>query len=138
MQFTDGWMAGKLGSTELAAMTPAGLLVSLLSVFGIEALTGVTAQVSQSIGKGKPAMAAMATWKGIYCGALFGWLCLILYPAAYDAVNLLVRNQSHELLTLETTYFRISLIGLAPLMAATAVGNPRGLCRAAERGDRAL
>ncbi len=123
MQFTDAWMAGKLGSTELAAMTPAGLLVSLLSIFGIEALTGVTAQVSQAVGKGKPTLAARAAWQGVYCGALYGWLCLILHPAAYDTFNLLIRNQSHELLTLETLYFRISLLGLAPLMAATALGN---------------
>ena len=123
MQFTDAWMAGRLGSTELAAMTPAGLLVSLLSIFGIEALTGVTAAVSQAVGKGKPAVAAMATWQGVYCGAIFGLLCLILYPSAYQAFNLLIRNQSHELLTLETQYFRISLLGLAPLMVATALGN---------------
>ena len=123
MQFTDAWMAGKLGSTELAAMTPAGLLVSLLSIFGIEALTGVTAAVSQAIGKEKPTVAAMATWQGIYCGALFGMLCLVFYPAAYQVFDVLIRNQSHELLTLETQYFQISLLGLAPLMVATALGN---------------
>ncbi len=123
MQFTDAWIAGKLGITELAAITPAAVLVTLLSIFGIEGLTSVTAQVSQSIGKDRPWASGRVTWQGIYCGALFGWLCLIYYPTAETVFRTIFKNQSETLVQLETQYFQISLFGLMPLMISTAIGN---------------
>ena len=123
MQFTDAWIAGRLGGTALAAIGPAAVLASILSVCGLEALTSVTAQVSQSIGKGRPALAGLVTWQGIYCGALFGWACLIYYPTAGVIFPFLFRDQSPALVAFEVEYFQVSLLGLAPLMIATAIGN---------------
>jgi multidrug resistance protein, MATE family len=123
MQFTDAWIAGRLGTTEQAAILPASVLISLLAIFGMEALTMVTAQVSQSVGKGRPAAAGIVTWQGIYAGALFGWLCLIYYPTGATLFRTVFGGQSERLIALETQYFQVSLMGLAPLMISTALGN---------------
>ena len=59
MQFTDAWIAGRLGGTALAAIGPAAVLASILSVCGLEALTSVTAQVSSRLGKEDPLWRAL-------------------------------------------------------------------------------
>jgi multidrug resistance protein, MATE family len=129
MQFTDAWIAGKIGSTELAAIMPASVMISLLSVFGMEALSSVTLHVSQTLGKKREASCGPLAWQGIYCGILFGWLCLIYYPTASIIFSSLFASQSGDpvqfqtLVELETQYFQVSLLGLAPIMACTALGN---------------
>jgi len=123
MQFTDVWIAGRLGGTELAAISPPAVLITLMSIFGIELLTGVTTHVSQSEGKGRSRACGMIAWQGIFCAAGMGLICLIYYPTAEIVMSTLFKNQSPELLELETQYFQISLIGLAPLLVSTAIGN---------------
>ena len=123
MQFTDAWIAGRLGSTELAAITPAAVLISLLSIFGLEALTGITTHGSQADGKGHGTACGAIAWQGIYCGAAFGLLCLIYWPAAATAFRTLVQTHSENLIALEVSYFQISLLGMAPLMISAAIGN---------------
>ena len=123
MQFTDAWIAGRLGSTELAAITPAVVLISLLSIFGIEALTGITTHVSQADGRGNGKACGAIGWQGLYCGAAFGLLCLIYWPAAETAFRTLVQTHSETLIALEVSYFQISLLGMAPLMISVALGN---------------
>lgn len=123
MQVTDAWFAGQLGVTELAALTPAVALMSLLSIFGAEAATVITTHVSQSLGKNRPAACGRITWQGIYCGAFFGWLCLIYYPTAGVVFRTVFPSHSPALIAMETSYFQISLLGLAPLMVSTVIGN---------------
>ena len=57
MQLVDAWLAGKMGSVHLAAITPAGLLVAAWAVLGSEMLSSVTTLGSQSIGQGHPGAA---------------------------------------------------------------------------------
>jgi putative MATE family efflux protein len=129
MQFTDAWIAGKLGSAALAAIMPASAMISLLSIFGIEALTTVSTQVSQHVGKGRRKACGGVTWQGIYCGLCFGWACLIYFPTAELIFRTLFGNQAstsaqlNALVKLEVDYFQVSLLSLAPLMVNTAVGN---------------
>lgn len=123
MQFTDAWIAGQLGSTELAAIATATVLSGVLMVLGMEALTSLTAQVAQTLGKGRAAFAGAITWQGIYCGILFGWLCLVYYPTSGVLFRTLFQNQSDQLVRLEMDFFEISLLGIGPLMVSTAIGN---------------
>ncbi len=123
MQFTDVWIAGRLGGKELAAISPPAVLITLMSIFGIELLTGVTTHVSQSEGKGRSRACGMIAWQGIFCAVAIGLICLIYFPTAEIVLRTLFRNQSEELLALEIQYFQISLLGLAPLLVSTAIGN---------------
>ena len=123
MQLTDAWIAGSLSSSALAAITPASLLITLLSIFGIEALTGVTTHVAQSSGRKRFSACGLYAWQGIICGLLYGLICLMYYPAGEWIFRMLLPAHSVELRALEAEYFQISLLGLVPQMITVAAGN---------------
>lgn len=122
MQVTDALMVGQIGSEELAAVTPAGLIVSLLTVFGNETLTSVNSFASAAQGMKRPAEAGVYCWQGIYFCFVFGLMCLAYYPTAGFVFKLLLPSISDTVLNLEVTYFQTCLFSVLPTVLSSTLG----------------
>lgn len=123
MQLVDAWFAGMMGSTALAAITPAGLLIAAWAVLGSEMLSGVTTLASHSVGQNRPRAAGIYTWQGIYIGICFSGLCLLTMPASHFIFSRTFPTHAPEMLALETTYYQVALLGLLPQLLSSALGN---------------
>ena len=123
MQLVDAWLAGKMGSVHLAAITPAGLLVAAWAVLGSEMLSSVTTLGSQSIGQGRPGAAGLYTWQGICIGVGFSFLCLMTVPTASSAFNFIFASHTPQMIGLETVYYQVAMLGLLPQLVSCALGN---------------
>ncbi|MEM7147094.1 MAG: MATE family efflux transporter [Verrucomicrobiota bacterium] len=121
-QFFDAWMVGALGDEALAAVVPAGLMVFVPATFGIGYLAGVTTFVGQCFGRGAEGECRGYAWLGIGLGFVFGVIAAIaLWPTAVP----LFRLFGHEIAVFEyeVSYFRISLLAIAPQLVAIAITN---------------
>lgn len=123
MQLVDAWLAGRMGSVPLAAITPAGLLVAAWAVLGTEILSSVTTLASQSIGQGHPRAAGLYTWQGIFIGIGFSFIFLLTVPTASTVFSQLFSSHTAEMLRLETIYYQIAMLALLPQLVSSALGN---------------
>ncbi len=123
MQVVDAWLAGRMGSVHLAAITPAGLLVAAWTVLGSEMLSSVNTLASQSIGQGRPGAAGLYTWQGIFIGIGFSCLCFLTIPTASTVFNYLFSSHTPEMIGLETLYYQIAMLALLPQLVSSAMGN---------------
>ena len=122
MQLTDAYMVGTLGPEPLAALTPPGLLLFVLHSAGYGLLSATTAMVAQAFGGGRPRDCGMYGWQGLYVALAAGAASLLLWPVAARVLSVFP-HEGASLLSQETTYLRIGLIGVAPAMAAMALAN---------------
>ncbi|MHC4623056.1 MAG: MATE family efflux transporter [Planctomycetota bacterium] len=108
MQFVDTRMVAELGTNELAAILPAGLLSFIPGSFGLGVIRTVNTFVSQSLGRGDKAACSNYCWQVIYMGLMYSLVCVgILWPNApwiFRGVG-----QPDEIIGLEVTYLRIIL-----------------------------
>jgi MATE family multidrug resistance protein len=108
MQFVDTRMVAELGTNELAAILPAGLLSFIPASFGLGVIRIVNTFVSQSLGRGDTGACSNYCWQVIYMGLVYSLVCMgILWPSApwiFRAVA-----QPEEIIALEVTYLRIIL-----------------------------
>lgn len=108
MQFVDTRMVAELGTNELAAILPAGLLSFIPGSFGLGVIRTVNTFVSQSLGRGDKKACSNYCWQIIYMGLAYSVVCVaILWPAApwiFKAIG-----QPTEIIHLEVTYLRIIL-----------------------------
>ncbi|MHC4332350.1 MAG: MATE family efflux transporter [Planctomycetota bacterium] len=108
MQFVDTRMVASLGTSELAALMPAGLLSFIPGSFGLGVIRIVNTFVSQSLGRGDKAACSNYCWQVILMGFVYSLVCAgILWPSApwiFRAVG-----QPEEIIGLEVTYLRIML-----------------------------
>jgi MATE family multidrug resistance protein len=108
MQFVDTRMVAALGTSELAAILPAGLLSFIPGSFGLGVIRIVNTFVSQSLGRGDKEACSNYCWQVIFMGFMYSLVCLgILWPSApwiFKAVG-----QPEEIIGLEVIYLRIML-----------------------------
>lgn len=123
MQLVDAWLAGMMGNTALAAITPAGLLIAAWAVLGGEMLSSVTTLAAQSVGQNRPRAAGLYTWQGIYIAIGFSAVCLLTLPAAPFIFRKTFPAHDGEMLYLETLYYQVALLGLMPQLLSAALGN---------------
>jgi MATE family multidrug resistance protein len=121
MLVTDAMMVGRLGPEELAAVTPAGLIIGLLLVFGSETLTAVNTFASTAMGAKRPWEAGRHAWQGIYAAVLFGILVLAYAPTAEVVMRTLLPSVGERVLALEVTYFQICLLSVLPTMLVSGL-----------------
>ncbi len=120
MQLTDGVIVGRLGVQELAALTPAGIMVFLFATFGYALFSLVTTFAAQAVGKGKPAEAARYAWQAIYLSLALGALTVAVFYPLGDLI-FAAFSKDPALRALEATYFKIGLLGIIPEFVATAL-----------------
>ncbi len=122
IQVTDTWMVGRLGSRELAALTPASMAIFVIVSFGYAFLTVVTTHVAQSMGAGKSRSCGHFAWLGVYSAFAIGVLSILLWPIG-GLFELFAGSQPGSLGNLEARYFKICLLAMPSVLVTNAVAN---------------
>ena len=121
MQTADTLMVAPLGTEALAAITPAGLAVMVISVFGTGVLTAVSTQIGNANGRGDSERCAALGWQGIWCAITLGLFALAFIPTASELFRAF--GHSPEIRKLEESYFRISVVGILPQLIGIVIAN---------------
>ena len=122
MQATDAWVLGKIGSTELAAMTLPSMSIFVIVSFAYSFLGIVTALVGQNYGAGKLQLCGHYAWLGIIFAIFVGTLSIALWPIG-SIFEFISGNTPQSLGNLESRYFKISLLALPGVLATNAIAN---------------
>ena len=122
MHATDAWVVGKLGGTELAAITFPSISIFVIVSFAYSFLGIATAQIGQSYGAGETNKCGHYAWIGLISAFLIGILSICLWPAGV-IFELFAGNQIDSLGNLESRYFKISLLSLPGVLATNAIAN---------------
>ena len=123
MLLTDALMVGRLGTEELAAVAPAGLLISLWLIVGSETMTSVNTLAATAIGMKRPREAGQYLWQGIYLTLVFGLLALASAAAAPFIFGRLMPAQEPRVLGLEVDYYRVCLCSVLPLTITATLNH---------------
>ena len=121
MHFVDSWMVSRVGTTEIAAVAPAGAWVFILIAFLIGVLSCTSTFVGQSFGAGHYRDCARYAWQGVYISLVAGGLATLLWPAApalFAAVGHGAQVQEREVI-----YFQIRLFSISGLTMSVALGS---------------
>ncbi len=117
----DTVMIGRLGVTELAALTFASSLFHLPFVFGIGVLTAVSVFTSNRRGANDAAGARGSCRHGLMLGTALG---LVLFGISWLAsMHLGNLGQPPEVSGRTTDYFRILMASVVPALASIALKN---------------
>jgi MATE family multidrug resistance protein len=117
----DTVMIGRLGVTELAALTFATSLFHLPLVFGIGVLTAVSVFTSNRRGAGDAAGVRQSCRDGLVLGILLGTALFALSLPV--AANLHWFGQPAEVSGRTPAYLRIVMLSLVPALASIALKN---------------
>jgi MATE family multidrug resistance protein len=121
MGVVDTLMVGKLGVTELAALTFANSLFHVPFVFGIGLLSAVSVFSSNARGADDPAKARSSCLDGLWMSLSFG---LILFGVAWlVSMRLEWFRQPPEVVASMVVYFRILMASMVPALASIALKN---------------
>ena len=111
MGFIDFWMVKYLGTTALAAISPAVMLVFTVGCVWMGVTNGVQTFVSQADGRGEQKICGAYGWQGMYIAAVS---TLITWPLAatteqwYGALAAFAKHEP-EMARLEIEYTKIAL-----------------------------
>lgn len=121
MQFADAWMLGRLGSRELAAITPPGLLILVVVHFGAGFFSSVVTLVAHAFGRGDRGECDRYGWQGVFIALGAGLAAFVFWPVAPSIFALF--GHARELQVLEVAYFQVSLCSILPQFLSLAVMN---------------
>ena len=108
MQFIDRYMVSRLGTSELAAVLPAGFVAFVPGAFAMGSMKSLNTFVSQSLGRGQKKQCASYYWQIIYAGIVYSAVVFaIMWPAAPWIFK--ISGQPAEVRPLEVIYLRILL-----------------------------
>jgi MATE family multidrug resistance protein len=117
----DTVMIGRLGVTELAALTFASALFHIPFVFGLGVLTGVSVVSSNAYGAGDSSGARSSCRHGLKLALLAGGaLAALGWLASYHLGSL---GQPPEVAARAPVFFRILMVSLIPALASIALKN---------------
>jgi MATE family multidrug resistance protein len=117
----DTLMIGRLGVTELAALTFANSLFHVPFVFGIGVLTAVSVITSNSRGADDASGARGSCRHGAYLALLLG---LALFAASWIiSTRMDVFGQPSDVSARTTVYFRILMASMVPALVSIALKN---------------
>ena len=122
MQATDAWMIGKLGNRQLAAITPPSMAIFVIISFGYAFLGVVTALVGQNFGLGRHRDCGHYGWLGIYSAMGIGVISLMLWPCG-SIFEFLAGSDRGSLGNLQSRYFKVSLLSVAPVLVTNAIAS---------------
>jgi len=121
MSFIDTWMVSLLGTTEIAAAMPAGIIAYTLTALPLGITQCVSTFTAQAFGRGTPEEGAAVTWQGLYLSLVVGVVCFGLWPVAPEFFTLF--GHEAEVVALEVVYFRMRLWGIGPAVAIGALSS---------------
>jgi MATE family multidrug resistance protein len=107
MGFVNTWMVALVGTAEVAAAMPAGIVAYTLTALPLGIAQCVSTFTAQSLGRGTPEEGAVFAWQGLYLSFAVGIACFALWPAAPGFFSLF--GHEPEVVALEVTYFRVRL-----------------------------
>jgi MATE family multidrug resistance protein len=107
MGFVNTWMVALVGTAEVAAAMPAGIVAYTLTALPLGIAQCVSTFTAQSLGRGTPEEGAVFAWQGLYLSLAVGLACFVLWPAAPGFFALF--GHEPEVIALEVTYFRVRL-----------------------------
>lgn len=117
----DTLMIGRVGVTELAALTFANALFHLPLVFGIGLLTGISVFTSNACGRGDSAAARESCRHGLMVAVVLGvGLFALFWPVS---LRLDWFRQPPEVTAATPVYLRIVMASLIPALASFALKN---------------
>ena len=117
----DTLMVGRLGVTELAALTFANSLFYIPFVFGIGLLTAISVSSSNAQGANDPIAARGSCRHGLYLGTILG---LVLFIAGYLlSLKLEWFGQPANVTKATGTFFSILMASTIPALASIALKN---------------
>jgi MATE family multidrug resistance protein len=118
MGFIGTWLVALVGTAEVAAAMPAGLVAYALTALPLGITQCVSTFTAQALGRGAPREGAAFAWQGLYLSLAVGIASFGLWPVAPEFFALF--DHEPEVVVLEVTYFRIRLwgIGLAVFVGA--------------------
>ncbi|MGE4096136.1 MAG: MATE family efflux transporter, partial [Candidatus Binatia bacterium] len=119
--FVDTWMVARVGTAEIAAGMPAGVMAYTMTALPLGITQCVSTFAAQALGRGTPEEAAAFTWHGLYLSIVVGLACLFLWPVAPAFFSSF--GHEPEIVILEVGYFRIRLWGIG---LAVAIGALNG------------
>ena len=121
MHFVDSWMVSRVGTSEIAAVAPAGAWVFILIGFLIGLLSCTSTFVGQSFGAGNYRDCARYAWQGVYISLVLGGAAILLWPTApalFAAVGHGAEVQQREVI-----YFQVRLFSITGLTMSVALGS---------------
>ncbi len=108
MQFVDRFMVSRLGTEELAAILPAGMVSFIPASFALGVIGCVSTFVSQNFGRGQKQNCSNYCWQAIYMGLVyFVIVTTLMWPSA--AMLFKIMGQPNSVIDMEVIYFRIML-----------------------------
>jgi len=118
MGFVDTWMVALVGTAEVAAAMPAGIIAYTLTALPLGIAQCVSTFTAQSLGRGTPEEGAVFAWQGLYLSLAVGVACFVLWPVAPGFFSLF--GHEPEVVALEVMYFRVRLwaVGIAVAVGA--------------------
>jgi len=121
MGVADTVMIGKLGVTDLAALTFANALFHVPFVFGIGVLTSVSVFTSTARGGNQPEAARGSCRHGLYIATALG---LVLFALSWlISMRMDIFGQPVDVAAKTTTFFRVIMASLIPALASMALKN---------------
>lgn len=119
MGFVDVLLVSRLGSTALAAVMPAGIIVFCFVALASGAASCVNTFVSQSLGKGTRKDCSAYAWQGLFVSTLLGIGVMPLWFAAPRLFRLV--GHAPEVQAAEVVYFQVRLWGVGAAVAGWAL-----------------
>ena len=119
--FVDTWMVAQVGTAELAAAMPAGIIAYTLTALPLGITQCVSTFAAQALGRGTPDGGSLVAWQGLYLSGLVGLLFFALWPAAPTFFSLF--GHEPDIIALEVVYFRVRLWGIGFSVAIGALSG---------------
>ena len=121
MGFVDTWMVSLVGTAEVAAAMPGGIIAFTITALPLGITRCVSTFAAQAVGRGEPHEGAGFAWQGIYFGCVAGVACAVLWPLAPTFFSLF--GHEPEVVVLEVAYFRVRLWGIGLSVGITALSS---------------
>jgi MATE family multidrug resistance protein len=119
--FVDTWMVARVGTAEIAAAMPAGVIAYTLTALPLGITQCVSTFAAQALGRGKPDEGSAFAWQGLYLSLVVGVLAFSLWPLAPHFFSLF--GHEPDIVDLEVIYFRVRLWGIGFSVAIGALSG---------------
>lgn len=119
--FVDTWMVAQVGTAEIAAAMPAGIIAYTLTALPLGIAQCVSTFAAQALGRGRPDEGSMVAWQGLYLSVLVGLMVFALWPLAPYFFSLF--GHEPDIVALEVVYFRVRLWGIGFSVAIGALSG---------------
>ena len=119
--FVDTWMVAQVGTAEIAAAMPAGVIAYTLTAFPLGITQCVSTFAAQALGRGAPDEGSGVAWQALYLSVFVGLVVFVLWPAAPYFFSLF--GHEPDIVALEVVYFRVRLWGIGFSVAIGALSG---------------